>query len=62
MSFPFSKRVIVARLTSDAFEASVIDKPSPARAILHCAGVSKSFCNPTMQVSIFDAFASRNLN
>ena len=62
ISLPLSKRVIVARLTSDAFDASVMDKPSPARAILHWAGVSVSFCVFSTQLSLFDAIASRKLN
>jgi hypothetical protein len=61
ISLPLSKRVMVARLTSDAFDASVIDRPSPARAILDCAAVSVSFCVFSTLVSIFAAFASRKL-
>jgi hypothetical protein len=52
---------MVARLTSDAFEASVMDKPSPALAILHCTAVSESLCVFFTLLSIFAAFVSRKL-
>ena len=52
---------MAARLTSDAFDASVMDKPSPALAILHCAAFKVSFCVSSTLVSIFAAFASYKL-
>jgi hypothetical protein len=52
---------MVARLTSDAFDASVMDKPSPALAILHWAAVRVSLRAFSTLLIIFDAFASRKL-